>query len=92
MRTGFFAFNLRAEHVMAFVSMLCDAFRFQRFSETGPAASGIKFIQGAEQRFAGNNIHVDALLLMVPVFIVEGRLRSVVLGYFILDFSQLFLK
>ena len=60
-------------------------FRDQRFAETRPAGTRFILILGAEQRFAGDNINIDTLLVIVPVFILKGRLGAFLLGYFILQ-------
>jgi len=45
----------------------------------------MKFVPRAEKRLAGNDIHVDAIFIIVPVFIFESRLGSVLLRYLILE-------
>ena len=60
-------------------------FRDQRFAETRPAGTRFILILGAEQRFAGDNINIDTLPVIVPVFILKGRLGAFLLGYFILQ-------
>jgi len=48
----------------------------------------MKFVQRTEKRLSGNDIHVDALFVVVPVFIFERRLGAVLSRYLILERRQ----
>ena len=50
---------------------LLDIFRIHGFGETGPAAFAIKFVQGREERLAGNDVHVEAGRVMIPICILK---------------------
>src|SRR6185312_3699409 len=47
--------------------------RYERLGETWPTRSRIELVGGAEQRLAGDNVDVDAGLVVIPVFVVERR-------------------
>src|SRR6266566_5332975 len=59
------------------------------FGETGPTGAAVEFIQGTEERFACDNININAWLVIVPVSIVKRRLRAAFAGDVILIFRQL---
>ena len=61
---------------------------FERFSEARLSGAGMKFVQRTEKRLSGNDIHADALFVVVPVFIFERRLGAVLSGYLILERRQ----
>src|SRR6267142_257890 len=81
--------NLSAHHTMSAVVTLDDFFISEGLAETGPAATGIEFIQRTEQRFARDDVDVKAGFVIVPEFVVEGRLGIGVLGHFELHRSEL---
>src|SRR5262245_13235253 len=76
--------NLSAEHALRGVPQFVDILRFNRFGETGPAASRIKLVGRGEQRLAGHNIDVDARFLVIQIFSGSGGLGAVSLRYTIL--------
>src|SRR2546430_6392822 len=57
--------------------------------ETGPTRAAVELVQRAEERFPGDNINVNARLVIVPVSIVKWRLRAAFAGDVILIFRQL---
>jgi hypothetical protein len=75
------AANLRADHAEAPVGVNHDVARFQGPGEARPPGSRFVLVLGAEKRLSGHHVDVDALLVVVPVFVVEGTLRSVLLGH-----------
>src|SRR5512143_667703 len=74
------------------VLFLHDIARLEGFGEARPSRAGIVFVQGTEQGLAGDDIDIDARFLVVPVFIMEGWLRAVLLCYLELCGSQLFFQ
>ncbi len=52
----------------------------QGFGERRPPGTGFIFIQRAEQRLAGNYVHIYSGFLIIPVDVVKWRLRTVFLG------------
>ena len=65
--------NLSANHSVRGILLFDDLTLLHRLRETGPATSGIKLIQRAEKWFARDYIHVNSGLMIIPVFIAEGR-------------------
>jgi hypothetical protein len=60
--------------------LLDDAFS-QRTRERRPAAAGVELIPCAEQRLAGDHIHVDAVLKLLVVGVRMGPIRGRLLGH-----------
>ena len=87
-----FAAHLDAHHKQAAVLFFHDIFGHQWPGETGPAGPGLEFVGRAEQRFTGNNINIDALFFIIPVFIIEGRFSAVFLGNLVLQRRQFLLQ
>ena len=79
-----FASDLGAHHKQAAILFLNYIFRHKRPGEAGPAGAGFKFVGGAEQRFSGNNVHVNAFLFVIPVVIVKRRFGTLFLGNLVL--------
>src|SRR5438093_11961470 len=44
--------------------------------ETGPTGTAVELVQRADERFAGDDIDINARLVIVPVSIVKWRLRA----------------
>src|SRR4051794_1922762 len=101
MAIAFRAQDLGADHAVADVALLVDmAFRCWR-RETRPAAAGIEFCVGFEQRLAAAGAGIGALALLMLVFARErplGRLLAqhgilhrrqflAPLGFALLDFA-----
>ena len=80
--------DLRPGHKEPSVLPLHDISRFERFGKARPSGPGIIFFLGAEQGLPGHDIHVNPLPLVVPVFILEGRLRPLFLGDRVLQGRQ----
>ena len=53
-----------------------------------PAAAGIKFVGRAEQGFAADDVHINAGLEQMVVFVAEGVFGRAVLGNLVLLFGQ----
>ncbi|MNY81228.1 hypothetical protein D3C86_2226890 [compost metagenome] len=58
MRIGNLAADLGADHQMAEVCFFLNRIIADRTGEAGPAAAGIVFVPGAEQRLPGDDIHI----------------------------------
>ena len=91
-RVGVFAPDLGPDREPAPVLFLHDIAGLEGLGETRPSRAGIVFVEGTEQGLAGDDIDVDARFLVVPVFVIEGRLRAVLLRYFVLHGSQPFFR
>src|SRR5205814_9052695 len=50
--------------------------------------AGLEPVARAEQRLSGHHVHVDARSVVVPVLVVERRLRRLVLGHLVLYLGQ----
>ena len=72
--------DLGAFHAERSVRFLNNLPVIHGFGEAGPAAAGIEFVERAEQRHAGHDIHIDAGRMVVPVGIGKGRFRGGLLG------------
>jgi hypothetical protein len=59
---------------MGAIGKLADELIGDRSYKTGPAGSGIEFIQGGEERLTAYDIHIDSGFVVVPVGIAKGRL------------------
>src|SRR5581483_8627119 len=73
MRIGSFRTDFRAHHAEGSIRVLNNFFVFDRFGKTWPAAAGIEFVQRAEQRFTAYDVHVNAVLVIVPKFVAKRR-------------------
>ncbi len=82
------AAHLRARHEEAAVRPFDDVVRFERPGEARPAGAGLILVQGGEERLPGDDVHVDARPVIVPVPVVEGRFRALLLGHVVLQRRQ----
>ena len=85
-------FDLRTVHAEGAVGVFDDVRLDQRFGEAGPTGAAIKLVERGEQRFAGDDIDVDAGLVVVPVGVVKGRLRAGLTGNAVLLGGELLLE
>ena len=69
-----------------------DVFRNHRPGKARPAGARLVLVQRAEQRFAGDDINVDAFPVVVPVFIPESRFCALFLGYLVLQWRKPFFE
>jgi len=53
--------------------------------KAGPAGTGLEFPLRAEEGFAGDDVHIDTSLLIVPVWVTEGRFGACFLGHGVLQ-------
>ena len=81
--------HLGADHPVAQVRLLDHVGRIDRHREARPAAARVELLGGGEQRLSGDDVHVDAGLLLVPELVVERRLGGALLGHRILPRVQL---
>ena len=63
--------------------------RIERGKVAGPAAAGVEFRVGGEQRCVTADAMVDAVLVVIPVFAGEGPFGRCVPGYLVLDGVEL---
>ncbi len=87
-RIAMFAPYLDALHEKASVFLLNDVARLKRPCKARPSGPRIELIRRTEEGLTGDDIHVDPFLMVIPVLILEGSLRSVLLGHFVLEGSQ----
>src|SRR5512143_3339749 len=74
------------------ILFLHDVAGLEWFSEARPSRAGIVLVQGTEQGLSGDDIDIDARFLVVPIFVMEGWLRTVLLRYLELHGGQLFFQ
>src|SRR5882724_2058078 len=89
MRIACFATNLGAFHSEGRILLFGYLFWRNGLGETGPACAAVEFIKGTKQRFARDNIDINAGLVIVPVSIVKRGLGAALPGDVILIFGQL---
>ena len=77
--------DFRSEHIKAVIVLISYHLFGNRFGETRPTATGLKFILRGEQRFAGGDIHIDARFEVIPIFIAERMFGIFVLRHAILQ-------
>src|SRR5262245_251289 len=68
-------------HLVCVVGYLDKEIVRNGFRERGQADLAVELVDGSEKRFAGNNIDVDAGLLVVPELILKRGLRPVSAHY-----------
>jgi hypothetical protein len=66
---------------MRVVRLLDHAGSIDGSAETRPTGAGIELVQGTKERLAGDNVHVDAGLVIVPIGIPERRLGPALLRH-----------
>ena len=71
-----FGANLGALHTFRSVQALDDEIVRDRFAKRRHAETAIEFVERREEWFAGNDIDVDAGVLVVPELILERRLGA----------------
>ena len=72
------------DHAENDVTVLDDILVFDRRSETRPTAPTVELLERREQWFSRYHVHVDARVVEVPIFVVEGRLSLTFLGDLVL--------
>ena len=77
------------DHAVAGILHLDDFLLFDGLIEAGPSSAAVEFGLGGKERFSGNDVDVDALRLVVPVFVVEWRFGSAFAGDLILHRCEL---
>src|ERR1043165_4159735 len=77
---GGFGAHFGPLHKGGSVGFLGDLVFLDWLGKAWPAGAGIEFIQRTEQRFAGNNIHINTGLMIVPICVLERRFRAALLG------------
>src|ERR1700751_6173226 len=71
--------HLSPDHSMTVIRLLLEVLGIHGFCETRPATVAIKFVEGREERFTGNDVHVDTWLIMIPIRIIKRTLGTVLL-------------
>src|SRR5690606_26508011 len=56
--------------------------------EARPTCTRIILVERAEKRFACDNIYVNAIVMVIPILIAEGRFGAFVLGNLVLRWRQ----
>src|SRR5207248_426081 len=80
--------HLGSLHEERAVGLLGDVRRLERSREAGPPGAGLELVERAEQRLPRYHVHVDAGPVVVPVLVVERRLRRFVLSHLVLQRGQ----
>ena len=83
------ASDLRAPHPVAHILQLHHGRLLDGLGKGGPAAAALELVRGGKKRLAGDDVHIDALLELVPELIAEGTLRAALLGDAVLLLRQL---
>src|SRR5699024_4348077 len=77
-----------ALHAVAAIVVFIHAFAADGTGETGPAAAAVEFVAGGEQRFAGDDVDVQAGLVVFVELVCERALGGGILGYAALQRCQ----
>src|SRR6185312_7264204 len=88
MAGAFRAQHLRADHAVAGVGLLLDMALSRRLGKARPAAAGIEFGVGLEQRLAATGADISAGTMLVLVFTAEGTLGRLLAQHGILHRRQ----
>jgi hypothetical protein len=67
------------------VCSLDNVFCIKRSREARPTGTGFIFVFGAEKWLSGDDIDIDAILMIVPVLITVRRLGTIVLCDVVLE-------
>jgi len=67
------AMNLRAGHSKAGIGGLFHKCRLDGFREAGPAGAALEFILAVKERGIAANGEIDAIRVIVPIFIMKRR-------------------
>src|SRR5436305_13616583 len=84
MRITRFSPNLGTLHSIRSIAFFCHAICLDGLGETGPARATIEFIQGTQERFAGDDIHVNSWLVIIPVGVMKRRLCAALTRHLVL--------
>ena len=68
-----FGAHLGALHIVRSVHVLDEQIFRDRFAECGQPDLAVEFVELSEERFAGNDIDVDARAVLIPKLILERR-------------------
>ena len=83
--------NFRANRAERRVISLLYLGACQGPRETGPSTTRIELVQRTEQRFARDNVHVDAGFPVIPESIAEWWFSATLLSDFVLHRIEVFL-
>ena len=70
---------LGADHTVAGVNALLDVFGLQRLGEARPSAAAVELVEGGKEGLTGDDVDVNAWLMVIPKSVVEGSFRGVLL-------------
>ena len=73
-----FAADFRTAHAVGKILFFLNQFFLDGPGEAGPAAAGIKLVRGKKQGFPRRNVHINAGLVVIEIFVAEGRFRRIV--------------
>lgn len=85
-----FGADLGADHAELAVDFFDDILGLERSGEARPAGAGLVLVERAEQGLTGDDVHVNAGGMVVPISVLEWRLGAVFLGHLELLGGQLF--
>ena len=91
-RVGVSRANLRARHAQRAIGLRRDVLGHERTREARPAGAGLELVGRAEERLAGDDVHVNARLVVVPICVLERPLGGFVLRDLVLQRRELFLQ
>ena len=83
------ASDLRAAHSITQILQLHHGGRFNGLGKGRPAAAAFKLVRRGKERFAGDNVHIDSLLELIPERVAEGTLCAALLRDAVLLLRQL---
>jgi pyridoxamine 5'-phosphate oxidase len=84
------ALDLRTAHAVTGVVDRLQIFFIEGRVKAGPSAAGFKFRSGAEQLRITADAVIGAVVMQVPIFAAESRLRAALARHFILFRRELF--
>lgn len=83
--------DLGADHAVAGVGVLADEGGFDGFSETRPAGAAVEFVFAVEERGVAADGEIDAVFLVIMVFVLERRFGALFAGDLELEGREEFL-
>lgn len=90
MRISMLAADLRTNHEKSAILFFNYILRFDRLCKTRPSRTGLKFVGGTEQRFAGHDININALFMIIPELVPKRWFGCVFLSDLELQWGQFF--
>ena len=78
-----------AQHLVAAILVLGNAFSRYRRGKAGPAAAGVEFGGGGEQDFVAADATIEPIFMAIPVVAGEGSFGAFLAGDMELHFAEL---